>query len=65
MNLSNVVPGFLLVLYFVAVLAATIYGFVCLTRITSALQGIAASLRRIETRVSPPTREDLSGGTDV
>jgi hypothetical protein len=65
LNLSNVFPGFLVGLYFLAVLAATVYFFICLARITAALQGIAASLRRIEMRVSPPSPEDLSRGIDV
>ncbi len=61
---GGLVPGFLALLYLLAVLAAIIYVLICLARITGALQGIAASLRRIETRDGPSAPDRLSRAVD-
>ena len=55
----------LVALYLLAVLAAFIYVFVCLARITGALQSIAASSLRIEMRGRPSTPDGPSRGVEV
>jgi hypothetical protein len=62
---GGLVPGFLALLYLLAVFGAIIYVLICLARITGALQGIAASLRRIEQREEPPAPDGLSRAVDV